>query len=369
VGYRLYRDYWTTVVRGLVARKAPLDAILSYTVREEMFFFGDKAPLSLAGGSVATANGRTYTLPQDRQRMVDDGTVFWLHGIRAAIRRLDPAALVSVGAFAPNDPYPWRPADDSRVVSMEPMYASGVDFFDVHPYPGGPSFDKLAANFRLSPGRQDKPVIIGEYGAFHFAYPTPARAAAAVMDWQVASCAYGIDGWFHWHWRGVNDPEVWTGAEGNGAINTVLAPRQRPDPCVRKDFPFIETNLALGRPTVVSSSLPESPGSRAVDGSAATIWNSGTSPPAWIEVQLAGPSAVKEIRLVVGQFPNGHTIHHLLVRTAAGVQEVRRLDGDTVDGQVLSWKPPAPLSGVVAVRVETDASPSFVAWKEIEVIG
>jgi hypothetical protein len=369
VGYRLYRDYWTTVVRGLIARKAPLDTILGYGVRGEMFFFADKPPLSLTSGSVTTANGRTYQLPRERQQMIADGTTFWLRGMRAAIRRLDPTALVGVGAFAPNDPYPWRPPPDSRAVFMEPIFASGLDFVDVHPYPGGPSLDKLAADFRLNEVGQGKPVIVGEYGGFHFAYPTPARAAAALMDWQVASCAYGIDGWFHWHWRGVDDPEVWTGTEGDGVINTVLAPAQRPDPCARKAFPFLETNLALGRPTSVSSSVAESPGSGAVDGSRSTIWNSGSSPPAWIEVQLAAPSAVKEIRLVVGQTPNGRTVHRLLVRTAAGLQEVRRFEGETSDDQTLVWHPAAPLSGVVVVRVETEESPSFVAWKEIEVVG
>jgi hypothetical protein len=369
VGFRLYRDYWKTIVRGLRARKAPLDAILSYTIREEMFLFAAKPPLSLTNGSVTTANGRTYRLPDERQRMVDEGTVFWLRGIRTAIRTLDPGALVSVGAFAPNNPNPWRPPPDDRAVFVEPMLASGVDFLDVHPYPGGSTLDQLAANFRLSPGRQGKPVIIGEYGGFHSAYPTAARAAAALMDWQVASCAYGIDGWFHWHWRGANDPEVWTGTEVGGLINTVLAPAQRPDPCARKAFPFLETNLALGRPTSVSSSLPESPGSGAVDGSTGTIWNSGTSPPAWIEVQLAGPSEVKEVRLIVGQFPNGHTVHRLLVRTASGLHEVRRFEGDTVDGQTLVWRPASAQTGVVAVRVETDTSPSFVAWKEVEVLG
>jgi hypothetical protein len=368
-GYQVYRGYWTSVIRGLIARKAPLDVILGYGARGEMFFFADKPPLSLAGGSVKTANGRTYRLPQDRQRMIDEGTIFWLQGIRAAIRRLDPTALVGVGVFAPNDPYPWRPPPDTRAVFTEPILASGLDYYDVHPYPGGLPLDKLAANLRLSPALQAKPVIVGEYGGFHFAYPSPTQAAAALMDWQVASCAYGIDGWFHWHWRGANDPEVWTGTEGDGVINTVLAPSERPDPCVRKSFPFLERNLALGRPTSVSSSTPDSPGAGAVDGSRSTIWNSGAGAPGWIEIQLAAGSTVKEIRLAVGQTPNGHTVHRLLVRTGSGLQEVQRFAGDTSDDQTLLWRPSSPLAGVTAVRVETDESPSFVAWKEIEVIG
>lgn len=368
-GFRVYREYWTSVIRALIARRAPLDVILGYDVRGEMFFFADKPPLSLTAGSVTTANGRTYRLPQDRQRMIDEGTIFWLRAMRAAIRRLDPTALVGVGAFAPNNPYAWRGPPDSREVFIEPMLAAGLDFYDVHPYPGGPSLDRLAANFRLSPARQDKPIVAGEYGAFHFAYPTPARAAVGLMDWQVATCAYGLDGWFHWHWRGVNDPEVWTGTEGGGVINIVLAPAQRPDPCTRKGFPFLETDLALGRPTSASSSTPESPGSGAVDGSRSSIWNSGASAPGWIEVQLVAPATVKEVRLVVGQTPNGRTVHRLLLRRGGALDDAQRFDGETSDGQTLVWRPPTPVSGIEAVRVETDESPSFVAWREIEVIG
>lgn len=369
VGYRLHRNYWTTIVRGLAARKAPLDTILAYGIRGEMFFFADKPPLSLASGSVRTANGRTYSLPAQRQQMIMDGAVFWINGIRAAIRKLDPTALVAVGAFAPNDPNPWRPPEDSRAVFMEPIYASAADLVDVHPYPGYVRFDRLAANFRLDPARQRKPVIIGEFGGFRFAYPSPARAASGVMDWQVASCTYGIDGWMHWHWRGQDDPEVWTGTEGDGIINTVLAPSQRPDPCMRRPFPGLQTNLALGRPVTASSEVPGTPGSRAVDGIVGTAWISGAEPPGWIEVQLAQPSSVAQVNLAVAQTPAGSTVHRLLVRTNSGLHEMRRFEGNTADGQVLSWQPAAPVAGVVAVRVETDSSPSFVAWKEIEVLG
>jgi hypothetical protein len=238
------------------------------------------------------------------------------------------------------------------------IFASAVDVVDVHPYPGYVSFDELAADFRLDPAHQAKPVVMGEFGGFRFAYGSPARAAAGIMDWQVASCAYGVEGWLHWHWRGVDDPEVWTGTDGGGIVNRALSPSVRPNPCLRRD-------LRGSRPI----SLSDDRCSRAVDGSVGTAWISGAAPPGWIEVQFAQPATVREIRLVVAQFPNGATVHRLLVRTHAGVQQVQRFEGSTTDGQVLAWKPATPLPGVVAVRVETDASPSFVAWKEIEVLG
>ena len=368
-GYRVYHDYWTTVVRGLLERHAPLDTILGYAIRSEMFFFADKPPLGLASGSLRTANGHTYSLPAQRQQMVAEGAVFWINGIRTAIRKLDPTALIGVGAFAPNDPHPWRPPTDTRAVFMEPIYASAADFIDVHPYPGYVPFDSLAANFRLDPARQSKPVVMGEYGGFRFAFASPARAASALMEWQVASCAYGVDGWMHWHWSGIDDPEVWTGAEGGGIINRALAPSQRPDPCQRRDLPGLETNVALERPTSTSSAQDGSPGLLAVDGSLTTAWISGAGPPGWFEVQLGGPSAVREIRLVVAQSPGGRTVHRLLVRRNGGLQEVQRFDGPTADEQTLVWRPSSPLPGVTAVRVETDVSPSFVAWREVEVLG
>jgi hypothetical protein len=84
---------------------------------------------------------------------------------------------------------------------------------------------------------------------------------------------------------------------------------------------------------------------------------------------IGQPSAVREIRLVVAQSPGGRTVHRLLIRRDGGLQEIQRFDGSTADEQTLVWRPSSPLSGVTAVRVETDASPSFVAWREVEVLG
>jgi hypothetical protein len=370
VGYRTYRDYWTTVVRALLKRKTPLDAILSYTIRAEMFFFTDKPPLSLQSGArVTAANGRTYTLPGDRDRLIAEGTRFWLGGIRTAIRRLDPTALVSAGVFAPNDPYPWRAPEDTRGVFVEPIFASSVDFVLVHPYPGVLPFDQLAADLRLSAGAQSKPVVMGEFGGFRYAYDSPAAAALALMDWQVASCGFGIDGWIHWHYKGQDDPEVWTGTDGGGVINRVLSPAERPDPCQARSFPDLARNLALGRPVDVSSEQPDSPGRYAVDGSRASSWISGAGAPGWIEVHLAAPSTIREIRLVVNQFPSGRTVHRVLARIGGGLQELHTFDGDTSIGQTLDLKLPQPVANVASIRVETDVSPSFVAWYEIEAFG
>jgi hypothetical protein len=252
---------------------------------------------------------------------------------------------------------------------MEPIWASTLDYVDVHAYPGYVPFDKLADDLRLAKSDQGKPVIMGEFGAFTFAFSTPAAGAAGVMAWQVASCPYGIDGWLHWHWQGTNDHEVWTGTDGDNVINRVLSPAERPDACTSACLPYLETNLALGRPVVVSAAAPGKPGALAVDGVASTGWESGADPPGSIEVQLGGASSVREVRLTVDQYPPGATVHRLLLRIGGQLQLMHTFTSQTQIGQVLTWTPPQSVAGVIAVRVETVASPSFVAWYEIEVLG
>ena len=41
---------------------------------------------------------------------------------------------------------------------------------------------------------------------------------------------------------------------------------------------------------------------------------------------------------------------------------------DTTDGQTLIFAPPEPLLDIQFIRVETIATPSWVAWREIEII-
>ena len=372
VGLDTWRRYVTQVVGGLIARGAPLDAVLSWTIRGEMFVVSDQPPISLTNGSVTTANGETYDLsrPEQRQEMVHDGLIFWIDSMRTAIRELDPTALVSVGMYAPNEPNPWRPADDPRQVVPDAIFDSSADFVDIHPYPGYVPFSALAENFGLARGeRPATPVLIGEYGAFKFASDSPEAGASTLMDWQVETCDFGVQGWFHWHWTGVGDLEVWTGTESEGAINIVLSPADRPDPCEPGSFDFIETNLARGRPARASSSLADFAADLAVDGATGTLWNAGAGPEQSITIELDGPSRVSALRLLVGQSPAGRTTHEIWVRDDGDFQRVHIFDGQTQEGDTLEWRPPDLLQGIDAVRVVTTRSPSWVAWYEIEVLG
>jgi hypothetical protein len=369
-GLETYREYWTAALQGLRDAGAPLEAILAYEVRGEVFVTADTPPLSLGSGTVTAANGETYDLadPAARQRLVDDGVVHWIDEMASAVRAIDPGALVAVGAFAPDTPNAWR-NDPRAPPTVATFLNSSVDFIDVHLYPGYIPIDDLLENFAVH-GDEPVPVVIGEFGAFTFAYPDASAGAGGLMRWQADSCDAGADGWFHWHWRGTSDAEVWTGTDGDGEINTVLSPRERPDPCAVRSFPFLRENLALGATARASASLDDRGPELAIDGQPGTGWLSGQGPPQWIEIDLRERATIETLRLVVDQSPAGRTVHVVSGGPSRKrLKELHTFDERTDFGDELVWTPTSPLTGIRVLRIETSRSPSWVAWSEIEAIG
>lgn len=371
VGVAQWKQYWQDVVRALIAREAPLDAIMAYQIRGELFLFPDQPPLSLTSEIVTTANGKTYDMsdPAQKQQMIDEGLNYWVDTVTDAVRELDPTALTVIGMFPPNEPNVWR-KDLNRYVPTLPVFAnSKVDFLDLHPYPGYVPIEQMMENFQVE-GFTAKPVVIGEFGGFKFAYDSPQEAAQILQQWQVDSCRYGIQGWTFWHWTGTNDHEVWTGSEGNGVIRQVLAPRNRPDPCVPGTFDFFQTNLALNKSITASRSLKENPAAFAVDGSNGTTWISGDGPTQWIEIDLGKSTTITEIRLVIGQSPDGETTHQIFTSGEdRQFQMLHEFQGMTKDAQTLVYTLPQPMNNVRYVKIVTTRSPSWVAWREIEILG
>jgi hypothetical protein len=134
--------------------------------------------------------------------------------------------------------------------------------------------------------------------------------------------------------------------------------------------PGTEVNLALGKAVSASSALGDGPASNAVDGDADTSWNSGAEPPGWIEVDLGSAVEIGEVRLVVGQFPGGPTEHRITGRASPSgpVVKIATLKGATADNNVLTAAVDSETPALRYLRVETTASPSWVAWREIEVL-
>jgi hypothetical protein len=118
------------------------------------------------------------------------------------------------------------------VVSAPAIWQSQIDFVDLHAYPGFElNLKQHVENFGVN-GMEEKPIIMGEFGGEISRFSSIQDAAKRLVKWQVESCSYGFDGWIFWTWDLTEQPDFFNALMKDGAINGVLAPVIRPDPCV-----------------------------------------------------------------------------------------------------------------------------------------
>lgn len=130
-------------------------------------------------------------------------------------------------------------------------------------------------------------------------------------------------------------------------------------------------NLAYQKTARVSSAFGGQIGAYAVDGDVATAWNSGGFPLQWIQVDLGRSYDIAEIRMTVEQSPPGPTIHVVYGQgegTGGAFDQLHIFSGTTASFDVLVFTPPEPARGIRTVRIETTTTPSWVGWREIEII-
>jgi len=130
-------------------------------------------------------------------------------------------------------------------------------------------------------------------------------------------------------------------------------------------------NLAFGKWVRASRAQPGFAPERAVDGNPETWWGAGDFAPQWVEVDLGNTYLIARVNLVISQYPAGQTTHRVLVRgpgTGDDYMLLHTFTGATADLDLLSVPLSEALEGIRFIRVETTASPSWVGWREIEVI-
>jgi hypothetical protein len=361
------RRYWRDLLTGLKERNAAFDAILGWQLLNEQWMFIDKPPLSLTSGTVETTTG-SYDMgdPEQKKQMVSDGLIYYIAQMKEEILLHDPTALVTMGFFVPELVAPGWYVETASLLER-----SDLDFFDFHAYPGPISLQAHAEAFGML-GFDAKPIVMGEYGPFRHLFADIEPAARVTGRWVAESCEYGFDGWLYWTYypdaAGVGD-RTWGLVDEDGYLLKLFAPKNQPDPCVAVKQPG--DSVAYNKPVLASSSLPEEPPTHAVDDNDATQWGAGADAPQWIEIDLAGTYHITEIRLLVAQWPEGETLHRIQIRPSSADEyaTVHEFAGTTADNDWLVFAPDVPLEDVGYVRILTVSSPSWVAWKEIRVIG
>lgn len=359
------RRYWRDIITGLAAHDAQLAHVLAWQLLNEQWMFAQQPPLSLRSGTVTTTTG-TYDMSNAEQRrlMVADGIAHYVAEVKEEILELDPGALVTMGFFMPQAAPGWY---------TDPISAlehAALDYFDFHAYPGSVTMEEVAAAFGVA-DHPERPVVLGEYGAFRSAYPDIESAALALAGWQAKSCRLGFDGWIYWTYL-PGDPSVddttWGLTDEDGALLDLLSPARQPDPCVPIEVP--RANKAIGARASTSAALLGSGPGRAIDDDLDSVWSAGSHPPQWLRVDLGAPTTISEVQLLVSQEPAGRTTHVIEVRRASGppgFRRIGRLDGRTREGDWLVIRLKQPLRDVTSLRVRTTQGPSWVAWRELRI--
>jgi hypothetical protein len=232
-GVQAIAELYVDLHAALLARGAPVDHVFDWQLRNEVYLDSTAAPLSWTEGTVTAANGVSYDMAStaDKQRLMDEGVVYFVDAARARIHQVDPTALVSAGFFVPQGPLAARVGDNRKIETRPVIWDSTADYIDLHAYPGFElDLRGHVVNFGME-GMQARPIVLGEFGAFRQNYSSPARGARALQQWQIESCAFGFDGWLTWHWDTVEDTALWSAVAGEEDIARALAPSLHPDPC------------------------------------------------------------------------------------------------------------------------------------------
>lgn len=238
-------DFATAMQSRLTSSQ--ISAIMAYQLTNELYFSTDYKPFDALtfGDSVQTADGLTYqmSVPADRQQAADANMVHWATTVTNAVRTVDPDAMTSVGFFTynavgksgPNGLLPLgTPGITENRFPGRPWSLttfSNVSFAALQIYPKSGSYslgtDLASIEWSVTQG----PLMLIEYGARRSEFANTTAAAYAVRDIQVSSCTqFNVRGWVFWSYD-VTDPGSYSLMENNGAINGVLAPIARPNPC------------------------------------------------------------------------------------------------------------------------------------------
>ena len=137
----------------------------------------------------------------------------------------------------------------------------------------------------------------------------------------------------------------------------------------------VEVTRIVGKPNIaplgsVSASGGGDSASLAIDDDPESLWVSGRHPTGWIWLTLNQLHLVDRIELLVAQSPAGETSHQIWVGEGSGVlTKIHEfVDLTTSDGQTLSLPLDPPLA-LDQVLILTTKSPSWVAWREVKVLG
>ncbi len=258
------RHYLRDVICELRKRDpATLSAVFCWDLMNEVCFPLAEPPFSLTEGRVTPANGVTYNLATDKERLADDMAIYWVDQLAVAIRAEIPDALINANVFTyhavgrkgPGDfhqskagwqnRYPFRPTA---------LLRSSADVIDIHIYAEDAAdldndlesieHHKLRAGLVAAPGKAQ---IVGEFGVFKRCFAELNAGAKWVDQMAKRFPDLGFAGWIYWTYDTDEQEQLWNAMSGDAAIFRKLA-AEKPAPHALGLDDFNEAAPAQGNP-------------------------------------------------------------------------------------------------------------------------
>ena len=217
---------------------ALLSTVFAYELENESHFMATEPPFSSTAGTVQWGSQEyDASNPADLQRLADDGIIAAVASAHRQVTRVDREALIGASVFTfravgrhgpgrlredktPDPRFPARPLAIARSKSA---------YVDIHFYPVKP--DTLDGDYRSIEFPQlreacrkaGKPMIVGEIGAFKFAYADLPSAAEAMRISLDRLFKDGFTGFLYWTYDNMEQSDMlWEALAGNGEIMAVL---------------------------------------------------------------------------------------------------------------------------------------------------
>ena len=211
-----------------------LSGIFAIDIWNELYFDSNSAPFSKTKGQFTTDGGKKFDLskPKSRQALADDQTKRWTNAIAAAIKKAQPAILVTSSVFSPHEVQrkgyagvytkgsvwgDWR-----QPFRLKTLAQTKLDFLEVHSYPHPPNsgLESDLTSFEWPAIHSKKPVVIGEFGAYKADFKTITEATSGMTTFLKSACDQHVAGWLFWTWDTSEQPSLLEPSRGR--------PRSRP---------------------------------------------------------------------------------------------------------------------------------------------
>ena len=238
--------YMADVAAAVRARDpALLSTVFAYEIDNESHYLATAMPFSATFGTVKPADGITYDLSsqEQKQAMADRHAVRLVDACVAAVRGVDPEAMVSasvftfaaVGRSGPGKLHQDQTGDPRFPVRPLALVQSQASYVDVHLYPDGSAAGSLERNLRSIEGdelvklarQKGKPLVIGEFGVGRSLAATAPLAATVAQRHLRDAASAGFDGgWLYWTYDS-DGQDLWTAKADGGAVFQMLAAEHR----------------------------------------------------------------------------------------------------------------------------------------------